>query len=230
MWHICNNGYRQSIMMHLDECPQKWRFHSLLAASMVALLLGAGASPAQNTTAGEIQNICRAIQDDTARQHCLEFAAPNLDKGHNELSESMDLGGWRVVRTRDPAGRKDAVSITHTPDALHSDPDLAGLMIRCAKMGNQVLIAVISPLPPQARLQVVLGDAGHSVKLEGKVIPPGAAILLPIEAAILLGEPWHSMGELPVKITGEGITIQGTILLKGLAAALDALATNCPVN
>lgn len=217
-------------MTHVVDCPQKCRFCGPLAASVVALLLGTISSPAQDRAASEIQNICRAIQDDTARQHCLKFAAPNLGKNQNAPAGAIDLGEWRLVRTRDPAGKKDTVSIIHTADGLHSDPELAGLMIRCAKMGNEVLIAVISPLPPQAHPQVVLGDSGHSIHLKAEVIPPGAALLLPIEAAVLRGDPWHSTGGLAVEIASEGTKIRGTIPIEGLAGALGALTTNCPIN
>src|SRR5262249_43562334 len=139
---------------------------------------------------------CRAIQDNAARLRCFEDLATSLPGDHR----SSPMEGWRLVRTPNPAGGTDAVSIMHTPDLRRSDPDFAGLMIRCGKMGNEVLIVVITPFSPRARPQVELGNASLGINLEGKVVPPGASVLLPSEANALANGPWQSDVEVSVRV------------------------------
>ena len=43
------------------------------------------------------------------------------------------------MRTRNPHGGADAVSIMHTADTSKSDLDLAGLMIRCREGGTEIV-------------------------------------------------------------------------------------------
>lgn len=54
-------------------------------------------------------------------------------------------GGWHFVRTRNPYGGVDAISIMHTADTSRSDLDLAGLMIRCSKGGTEVAVVLLRP-------------------------------------------------------------------------------------
>ena len=95
-----------------------------------------------------------------------------------ERSASSELpGGWHFVRTRNPVGGADAISIMHTADTSKSDLDLAGLMIRCREGGTEVLIVLIRSFSLRARPQVALGRPGNETKFEAKVAPPGTAVL-----------------------------------------------------
>jgi hypothetical protein len=193
----------------------------------IAFALSTGASPAQDLDQAKRLDACRTIQDSAARLRCFEDAASALSGGRPP-APSGSMEGWRLVRTPNPAGGKDAVSVMHTADLLRSDQDLAGLMIRCGTAGNEVLIALISPLPPRARPQVALG--GSPTPLEATVVPPGAAILLPSQASALANGPWQSLDELSVRIINGGAVINGTIPIKGLPTALQTLRANCPAN
>jgi hypothetical protein len=194
------------------------------------MMPGSTALNAQGTDTAKLLDACRAIEDNAARLRCFENATSGLPGNRRPPAAAGSMEGWRLVRTPNPAGGNDAVSIMHTADLLRSDPDLAGLMIRCGEAGNEVLIALISPFPLRARPQVVLGGTSAGTRLEAKVAPPGAVILLPGEATALASGPWQSLAELQLEITNEGTAIRGVVTLKGLAAALQVLAANCPAN
>ena len=220
--------------------PTHWRQRARLAklsVLVVALAVStfqATKSRAQNTTTypnldtAQILAACRAIQDSDARLRCFENATSNLGGGERAPAAPGSLEGWRLVRTPRPGGGKDAVSIMHTGDPLRSDPELAGLVIRCSATGNEVLIALIGPLSLRAHPQVLLGDAGAGPPLEAKVVPPGALVLLPSEATVLANGRWKALSELSVRVTNEGNSVRGVVPLKGLAAGLLILAANCP--
>jgi hypothetical protein len=67
----------------------------------------------------------------------------------------------------------------HTAEMLRSDPDFAGLMLRCAEDGIDVLVIVIEPRPPRARPQVKFGPTGNEASYQATVVPPFTALLLP---------------------------------------------------
>ena len=199
------------------------------AIVVIAALGGANATRAQD--AGfKLLETCLAIQEEAARLRCFEQETANLASSPKPVTVPANMHAWRLVRTPRPAGGKDAVSITHTADVQHSDPELAGLIIRCGKAGNEVVVALISPLPPRPHPKVVLGGFDIGRQLEAKVVTPGAMVLLPAEAAKLASGPWQSMNELPIEIRGEEAVIRGIIPLVGLAAALQALAASCPAD
>ena len=70
---------------------------------------------------------CRAITDDAAPR-CYEDAISHSDVGGSGQRNALP-GAWRLVRTSNPSGGRDAVSIMHTADIARSDVDFAGLML-----------------------------------------------------------------------------------------------------
>jgi hypothetical protein len=201
---------------------------SRFAVSLAAIILALSAlvSLAQDLDPAKRLQACRTIQDSAARLRCFEDAVSGPSASRPSASPgSMD--GWRLVRTPNPAGGRDAVSVMHSADP-RSDADLAGLIIRCAETGNEVLIALIRPFPLRARPQVVFG--GSTMQLQANVVPPGSSILLPPEASALANGPWRSIGELALQIIQDGNVIRGVIPLRGLANALQTLRANCPAN
>jgi hypothetical protein len=196
----------------------------------MALTLSPASTYAQNADPAKMLEACRAIADSAARLRCFENATSNLAPKQQPPGSGTSMEAWRLVRTPNPAGGAEVVSIMHTADLLRSDPDLAGLIIRCAEQGQEVLLALITPLPPRARPQVVLGDPNRGTRMEAKVIPPGASILLPGDAATLSSGPWQALGELAVEVRDEGTTVRGIIPLRGLDAALQTLRANCPAR
>ena len=109
-------------------------------------------------------------------------------------------GGWRLVRTHNPNGGADAISIMHTADTSRSDLDLAGLMIRCSETSAEVVIVLLPALPFRARPHVTFGKPGNETQFEATVAPPGTAVLLPRDATTLVSGPWQALEDLFIRI------------------------------
>jgi len=139
-------------------------------------------------------------------------------------------GGWRLMRTPNPLGGPDAVSMTHTADLIHSDPDLAGLMLRCAQSGAELLIVVVTPFPPGAHPDVTISGGGNEWHFAAQVVPPGAELLLPPESTTLVRTAWQSVRELAVKVSSPDQSFGGVIAVDGISTALANLMASCPVN
>jgi hypothetical protein len=138
------------------------------------------------------------------------------------------LGKWRLVRTPGPEKEGDVVSIMRTADALPSDPEFAGLVIRCrAKSALQIAFVLITPFPPRTHPKITVTINHASMQFSGEVIPPGVTLALPDEAEVLAKGPWQSAKELDVEIEGEGNKIHGIVSLESLSAALAHLQANC---
>ena len=175
-------------------------------------------SPAKQTIES-----CRTIPDAIQRLHCFEdvTSGPAQQPPPNPMAPT----GWRPVHT--PSAKGDVLSMVRTADTHRSDPDFAGLTIHCGQNGPEFLVVVIQPFPPQARPQITLGGPINQVRLEAKVLPSGAALLLPDDAMTLAKGPWQSLIDLPVKIESGDTKIQGVVPLDGLAAALQTLTASC---
>jgi hypothetical protein len=141
---------------------------------------------------------------------------------------AQPISGWRLLRTANPRGGAEAVSMIHTADITRSDPDLAGLMLRCGEHGAEVAIVVVTPFPPRAQPDVTVGADGKEWRFTARVVPPGAELLLPAEATSLAAGPWQSTRELVVKVSSPEQSFRGVVSIDGLAAALATLAANCP--
>ena len=144
-------------------------------------------------------------------------------------SPSSELaGGWHFVRTPNPRGNNEAVSIMHTADTSRSDLDFAGLMVRCREGGTEVVIVLLRPFPFRAKPMVVLGQSGHESQFKATVAPPGTAILLPGDAALFVGSTFGRLDDLFIRVADGQNTIQGVVPLEGLQAAFKVLVANCP--
>jgi hypothetical protein len=142
---------------------------------------------------------------------------------------SATYDSWPMVRTPNPKGGPDAVAIMRTADTAQSDPDLAGLMIRCAeKPGLEVLLALVRPFPPRAKRDVVVTSGTTQSVLHAEASSTGTALILPIEAGAFTAGPWRALKELAVTIRDPEIEIRGTIALDGVAPALAKLSASCP--
>ena len=139
-------------------------------------------------------------------------------------------GGWHLVRTRNPNGGPDAISIMHTADPSRSDPDLAGLMIRCSERGTEAAIVLIQTFPLRARPRVVFGKPGNETQFEATVAPPGTSILIPGDAATLVGSAWQAENDLFIRVEDGRSTVRGVVALAGLQTAFKVLATSCPTR
>ena len=82
-----------------------------------------------------------------------------------------------------PENKSEVVSIMHVADALKSDPDFAGLMIRYReKSALQIAFVVIRPFPPRSHPQISISAGQTNVHFESSVLPPGSLLSLPNEA------------------------------------------------
>jgi hypothetical protein len=198
-------------------------------ASLVLFALHLAATPAvsaeKNDIYGEFEK-CRVLGDDQARLACLKNLLP---KTTSEPASSTASDSWPLIRTRHPRGGPDAVSIMRTADTIRSDPELAGLMIRCAeKPGLEAMLALLRPIPPRSRRDVVLAAGATQILLHAEVIPAGTALLLPVEISTLTSGPWRNTGEIAVTISDPDGEIRGVIPIEGIDQAMAKLSANCP--
>jgi hypothetical protein len=162
----------------------------------------------------------------------LDAAGPDSNRAAgSEQAPSPELaGGWRFVRTRNPQGGADAISIMHTADTSKSDLDLAGLMIRCTERGTEAVVVVIRAFPLRARPHIVLGKPGNEARFEATIAPPGTLILISMDATSLVSSAWHTQSDLFIRLEDGPITIRGVVALAGLQSAFEVLATSCPTQ
>jgi hypothetical protein len=160
------------------------------------------------------------------RQRCDEEAFRQAGKS---LTTPIE-GGWRLVKTRDPGGGVDAVSVMRVVDSLKSDIGLAGLSLQCRHSGIEVVLIVLDPLPRTTRPAVVLTAGRIRSEFEASVIQGGEALLLPQLASNLAGGEWQSASELLVEIETKPAPIRGVVPIGGLSTALRFLSQNCPVR
>ena len=83
-------------------------------------------------------------------------ANPDSGKGApaEQASGSELAGGWHFVRTHNPNGGTETISIMHAADTSRSDLDLAGIMIRCSDSGAEVVVVTLPALPFRAQPRV----------------------------------------------------------------------------
>lgn len=137
-------------------------------------------------------------------------------------------GGWHLVRTPGPEKSGDIVSMMRTADLLNSDPDFAGMAIRCqGKAPPQITFVLVTPFKPRSKAKITVATGPAPVSFDGLVIGPGTMVGLPDEAAPLL-RSWQTAMTLNVAIVGEETTVKGVVPLAGLAEALTQLETSCP--
>jgi len=155
---------------------------------------------------------------------------PSLAQAETDAARSD--GPWRLIRTPGPPDRGgEIVSIIRTADALASDPDFAGMVIRCREgTALQVAFVVVTPFPPKARPRITVDAKGAPTQFESAVIPPGSMLSLPDEAIALVRGPWASAGKLNVDIANGDSRIKGIVSLDGLPKALGELRSNCPAR
>jgi hypothetical protein len=161
------------------------------------------------------------------RQRCDDAVSQQL----NASSQSTRLDeGWRLVRTRDPGGGADAVSVMRAADTAKSDINLAGLSLRCAQTGTEVELIVLEPQPRASHPKISLTAGANRAEFEASVTQSAQAIVLPQTASVFAAGAWQNSTELAVEIATRSSPIRGVVPLKGLARALSVLRASCPVR
>jgi hypothetical protein len=209
------------------------RTESILWAFIVFLYLltGISAVSAEPPSVAEGFAKCKVIDDNQARLDCLKKLLATPVPVNPPAAGVEDR--WPLVVTPPPpgSGEHEAVSIMRTADTARSDPDLAGLMIRCQeKPGLQVLLALVRPLPPGAKRTVVVSPTTTPSTIHAEVSPFGTGIILPVEPSMFTTGQWRGLKELAVLIQDPEADIRGVIPLDGLAPALAKLSASCPVG
>jgi hypothetical protein len=160
------------------------------------------------------------------------FAEPCMADSQNRCPPlspvALGASKWKLARANGPQDGETYISIMKTADTMRSDPDFAGLMIRCTPKGKiDVLIVLIQPFPPQSHPQVTIRSGSSFQVFEGAMTAAGAAVVLPDEAARLAQGPWQSVPSLSVSAKEKQSEIKGVVILDGLREAYNQLTGSC---
>jgi hypothetical protein len=210
---------------------------SILPPFAVLLYLFAAAPAVSAESPGIAQGFakCKVIDDDRARLECIKKLLAPPASANPPAQGIRDQGirdPWPLVVTPPPpGGGHEAISIMRTADTTRSDPDLAGLMIRCQeKPGFEVLLALVRPLPPRAQRTVVVNPTTVPSVIHAEVSPAGTGVVLPVEPTMFTTGPWRDLKEFAVLIQDPEADIRGVIPLDGLAPAMAKLSARCPAG
>lgn len=198
------------------------RAFPLMFTLMVEFCCSAHAETAQS----QLQN-CVPGAHPKDRQRCDNAVSQQLSTS----SQSTPLEeGWRLVRTRNPAGGADAVAIMRAADTTKSDINLAGLSLQCGQTGTEVQFIVLEPQPRASHPKISLVTGTTRVEFAASVAPSAQAIVLPQEASVLAAGAWQRAEELAIEIATASHPIRGIVPLKGLARAMTVLRSNCALR
>ena len=220
-------GIRQIKAKKRHFRPQQLPLMALLLAWCGGWTLAPNLAAAQDVEQGSpgmTMQRCLTIGDEAARLRCYEDQVVEAPTGDQRQSLA---GGWRLLRTPNPRGGKDAVSVFKVAELSQSDVGLAGLMFRCGPSGIEALLVVITPFPPSAHPTVTIDLNGTKSRYDANVVSPGALLLLPAEVAAFAAGPWREARELAVTIEDPQHAIRGAVMLNGLGSALVVLRSNC---
>jgi hypothetical protein len=199
----------------------------VLVAAVTILLAGAMPAPAQEGDSLPGFEACKAIAADQARLDCLKKLLPKTSSG--TARDAEDTAAWRLIRTPHPKGGPDAVAVMRTADTALSDPDIAGLMIRCReKPGLEVALALVRPLPPRSKRDVFVHIGTAETILHAETSFAGTTLVLPIDAAAFTTGSFRQANLLAIKINDTERDIRGVIALDGIGQAVAKLSTSCP--
>jgi hypothetical protein len=155
------------------------------------------------------------------------YEPPRLDRPSVEIAASSSF--WKYSRTQGPKEGESFAAITKTAETMQSDPDFAGLIVRCAAQGKiEVLVALIRPFPPKSHPRVTLSSAaGGTLTFEASMAAAGAAVLLPDEVSAFAAGKWQKAPSLSVLVKESDSEIKGVVALNGLREAYHSLLANC---
>jgi hypothetical protein len=162
----------------------------------------------------------------TELKRCADVLTSKVESG----SQASSLpGGWRLVKTHDPRGGPDAVSVLHAADIGNSDPSFAGLTFRCGQYGIETVLIVLEPLARGSHYPVRVKSGTTETQIEATAEQGGEVLLLSPNTTALAFGPWQSAAEVSVDIAGPS-PIHGSVPTGGLSGALQALSQSCPAH
>jgi len=145
-----------------------------------------------------------------------------------QSSQSTTLAeGWRLVKSRNPGGGDEIVSVMHAVNTAKSDVGLAGMSLRCGAIGPEVILILLDPVQSTGRLAVTLKIDSMKTQLEASVLQDGRAILLPLAATVVWNAAKRGATEVAITIDTQPQTINGVVPLTGLLNALNSLSVHC---
>jgi hypothetical protein len=204
------------------------RLRTLLLAA-ASLFLATSTALTQDSGALDFES-CRAIQADQPRLDCFrKLLSSGESKTAADDKPAKDL--WPLIKTPRPEGRGEAVAIMRTADTAQSDPDFAGLIIRCGERQQlEVVLALIKPLPPLSKHEIVMSAGAEPSTLQAETTQQGTALALPIDAMAFTTGAWREAKDLSIKIIDPEGDIKGIIALDGVGPAIAKLTANCPLG
>jgi hypothetical protein len=210
---------RPFIRTHLTAC---------IAAAIGALWLtfACGQEAAKPPKSNSEAERCRRINNEHMRMQCLEQINPKA--AAVPQPEPTASEAWQLVRTPNPSGGPDSISITKI-NPTPSEQDVTGLMLRCAEGATtNVLVVLAAPLTPRSHPKVNVVAGATTTEFIASVVPPGTLILLPEKASALVEKTWQTVPELAVSITDHNRALRGLIPLEDISNAMQQLQSNCP--
>lgn len=184
----------------------------LLITLLAGSLLGGADRPLEPTTS------CAG----SARPSC--HGAPFV-----EVATPAPSSVWKFTRTQGTKEGESFAAIMKTADTAQSDPDFAGLIVRCAPKGKiDVLVALIRPFPPRSHPKVTIASSGGgALTFEASMAAAGGAVLLPDEVSAFAAGKWQTTASLSVVVKESDSEIKGVVALNGLREAYYSLLANC---
>lgn len=195
--------------------------------SLIPLLALSLAGAARSDSANPPLQDCTSGASADQQRQCDRQAAEQLSSASRITALE---GGWRLVRTKNPSGGRDAVSVMHVADSLKSDASFAGLNLQCGPKGVEIILVTLERRSRGDRPKVALSTTGSRREFEATVIQSGEALLLPQTAADLAAHDWQTSPQLSVEIEAGPAPIRGVIPIMGLAVAMKTLTENCSVR
>jgi hypothetical protein len=197
------------------------RINPTQAAAVLLLLFSAQLQPSH----AEPQDCTGTLAPGDLRR-CEDMFTRRVQAG----SRTLELaGGWRLVKTPDPRGGPDAISVLHAADTQRSDVNFAGLTFRCGQMGIEPLLILLNPLVRGSQYHVLVKSGSTETQFEATALQAGEVLVLPPSATALAGGSWQALPELSVEIASPS-PIRGSVPIGGLSDALAALAQSCPAH
>jgi hypothetical protein len=196
--------------------------HCVLAIIALFSIPNARSEQTNSGTRGCVTGVGVARQ-----QECDSEVSKQVGSGSNIIL--LD-GGWQLVKTKDPSGGPDAVSVMHVADAKRSDIGLAGLSLQCGRQGIEVLLIVLERMSRGEPKVTLTSGNGRIAVFNASVVQTGQALLLPRNAAEFATRDWQQANELSVEIEGKSTSIRGTVPIGGLAVAYQLLTESCPAR
>jgi hypothetical protein len=200
----------------------------LLGLATVAIYLAASTPALPQAGSTDEFESCKVIAADQARLDCFKRLLSKNKSGDTAGDDPASKDPWPLIKTPRPNGAGEAFAIMRAGDTAESDTDFAGLMIRCREQpGLEVVLALMRPLPPRSKRDVVILPNAGQLVLHAETAPPGTALVLPIDGAAFTTGDWRELKQLSIKVIDPDGDIKGVVPLDGVGPAIAKLSVAC---